>query len=491
MKLLCLGNNTTLTDTQALSVAHDNNLPFYGLISDIDEKFDIKTIKNGCYHSSVLDLSKARFDKLINAFDKILVLDQKYSEWEHPNTFYNTVNWTKNHNNVEYLNSEMDLIFYWQEVMTDNPSICIYPFIEYVAIENTTVVCCRSHTPVSDVNCDFVNDPNYKSIRDSMIQGQPIQHCTHCYKMEDNYIISPRIIETIEWANRLNLSNIAELEKIKSPSYYEIRPSNKCNLQCRMCFPGSSHLIHNEYIKLDLTPENKYTFVNFDIINFTNLKKLYIAGGEPLIDKNVYTFLNECVDNNTSDFELIINTNATKLNNKFKSLIRHLPNTQFTISIDGYKDINHYVRWPSKWDEIIDNVDYLINNKHQITFNVSVSIYTITTLDKILKFLDTKYNGIHVHIQAIQYPVILSPYNFPNPSIVLKAMNTIKTLDLYNTNIETKSLIDNFIKHYNNNPMINGIQLTEFFRFNKTLDKSRNISLKDYIPDLAVFDINV
>lgn len=494
MKILCLGNNTELTDTQTKERALNSSTDFHGLISDIDARVDLtKTPLNGYYHTSILDFSKERLKQLINLFDKIIVLAQEVDLWNHPNELFETINLANTHHNVEFESDTYKIVEYWYNLINKNNSFCIFPFIEYVVIQGSTTVCCRSEIPVASIDCNFIADKNYNSIRNKMLNNVRVKNCSYCYKLEDSGIVSPRITESAEWANRLQLTNVTDLKTIKNPVYYEIRASNKCNLQCRMCDPESSHLIENEYNELGITNAKTRTFVDFDVINFTNLQKLYIAGGEPLIDKNFYSFLKRCIKNKVTDFELIVNTNATKLNSTFKKLIKHFNNFQFTMSLDGLERINHYIRWPSVWDEIIDNINYCVNNGYTVTFNVTVSIYNVSLLYDILHFIDTEYNGHHCHIQLASSPNdILSAYNFPDRTVALKNLLKIQTLGLYNVNAETKSLIDNLIAHYSNlNWKNNKNKLQEFFIFNNKLDNHRNIYLKDYIPVLSKFENTV
>ena len=76
----------------------------------------------------------------------------------------------------------------------------------------------------------------YQKIRQSMIRRQTLpNHCNVCYKIEDKGIQSARQEETVEWALKLNLTSTDDLKTITDPVYYEVRPSNICNLMCRMC----------------------------------------------------------------------------------------------------------------------------------------------------------------------------------------------------------------------------------------------------------------
>ena len=322
-----------------------------------------------------------------------------------------------------------------------------------------------------------------------MIAGERIPNCTKCYEAEDNNIVSARILETVEWANRLHLTDISSLSKLTTPSYYEIRPSNKCNLQCRMCSPASSHLIHDEYVKLELAKNQTYKYTNFDVVDFLHLHKLYISGGEPLINKSVFAFLRKCIDNNQTDFELLVNTNASKLSSAFKQLIAQFSNLQFIVSIDAYKDINYYIRWPTVWNTTIANIDYLVSMKHHVTFNVTISIYNVSSLNDILQFLELRYSELVVHIQlVISKDDILSPFNYPNKDTVIDQLLCITKLNLYKVSQETQDIINSLLLHYQSNKEYNKHKLDKFFEFNTKLDKNRNVYLEDYIPELSLYN---
>jgi len=419
-----------------------------------------------------------------------VLLDQTIDSYNHANEFLDTIRVLKKYNNVIYQNDSFKHIAYWENLVSENKSFCIFPFIEYLTINDKTTVCCRSNIPVADKDCDFYNDINYVDIRSKLLRGEKIKNCEFCYELEEKNIISARMIETVEWANRLNLQSTHDLKHQTKPSYFEVRPSNKCNLQCRMCFPQFSHLIQDEYNKLGLAEIKEYVYDDFSIVDFENLHKLYVAGGEPFVNKEFYDFVRKCVDTNNTDFEFLINTNGTRLNKTFKQLLPKFSNMQFIFSVDGYKDVNHYVRWPSEWDTIIEDANYLNKQNVKLTFNITISIYTISTLDKLLTFLDQNFSQNPIHLQfadsiAGSKNNKFSAFNYPKSKSVLTCLNNIKKLDCYNNNQETKSIIDDLDNYYSTNK--DKQNLEEFFRFNDLLDESRNIKLKDYIPELEEY----
>jgi pyruvate-formate lyase-activating enzyme len=496
MKILCLGNNTEDTDIRTRDLARQDSKKCHGLLSDLGGKVTLDSIdKPGYYHTSVYDMEYGKLFKFAQLFEKIIVLDQPKEQYSHPDAFFKTIqlaNQLKKVASVVLLDPsyETDINFF-KDLVETNKSFCIFPFIELLTNQREdgqTTVCCRSMAPVAKLSeiTDFATDKNYKIIRDKMLAGTRIpEHCSTCYDLEDQNILSARQQETVEWANRLNLTSVDDLNSIQHPAYYEIRPSNVCNLQCRMCSPTSSHLIGREYKKINLIselppPERS----DFDIVNFTNLKKLYVAGGEPTAMPEFYNFLDRCIDQNKT-FEFLVNTNATKINSRFKKQLKLLPHMQFVVSLEGIGGINHYVRWPSQWDTIVANMKYLVANGHQITINTTVSIYNVTRLYDLFQWLDDEFPGVLVHaLPASSDNDMLSAFVFPNAELAVSKLLPIQQLKCYNNDKLLTSLVDGLIEHYQSEPTVDLEKLRLFFDFNDLLDQSRNIRLADYIPEL-------
>jgi len=480
MKVLCLGNNTIDTEIKTQKLSGGN---YNGLLSDITQ-----VIVDGYYQTSLYDLSRADIVQIADRFDKIIVLDQPQNQYSHPDTFLITVS-VGQEVDAEFLDhSYKTNINFFENLVKENKSFCIFPFIELLVNNGNTTVCCRSSTTVAKLKgLDFYNDIEYKKIRQQMLDNIPIpEHCSSCYKVESLGMQSARQQETVEWANRLNLQSIDDVLAIKLPAYYEVRPSNICNLQCRSCVPMCSNQIEKEYKSLGIISNNFQVpdYENFDFVNFNNLTKLYVAGGEPTAMIEFYQFLDRCIEEGNTNFELMINTNATKFSNKFKNQIDKFSNVTFIVSIDGIDSLNYYIRWPSDWSAICDNINWIYNSKHVLSFNVTVSIYNILGLYDILKFLENQCPLATIHCQLAEYKDdMLSPFNFNNSDMVVEKLKKIQNLHCYKNTKLLETFVDGLIQKFKNN-QINTDILEKFFKFNDVLDASRSVKLVDYIPEL-------
>lgn len=226
MKILCLGNNTRDTDARTRKLAKLNSMPCHGLLSELEEPITPDQLQeSGYYHSSVYDIEFGRLIDLAKSFDTVVILDQPKEQYTHPDAFYKTIRLArhlKKTQSVDFIDStyEQDIDFF-EELVKTNKSFCIFPFIELVTLNNNATVCCYSTTPIVPIKelKDFATDPHYQEIRSKLMSGQLIpDHCSSCYELEEQHILSPRQQQTIEWANRLNLSGLKELSTITKPA---------------------------------------------------------------------------------------------------------------------------------------------------------------------------------------------------------------------------------------------------------------------------------
>lgn len=489
-KILCLGNNTEDTDRRTTALSTSAGKTNYGLISKFDGVVvDAFSPTVGFYHTSYVDLDYSDLIKLTNKFDEIIVLDQPIESYQTAHEFYQTVSIGKRiakTKTVIFQNKKFENTL--EDIVKENKSVCILPFIQSVLIDGNNMPCCRAGDTLSkfDPTVPYDQDPGRNQVKEKMLRGEKLdKHCDVCYKLEDKNIPSPRIAQTVEWANRLNIHSLEELNSIKAPVYYEVRASNECNIMCRSCNPQDSKLIGIENKKTKIFPIRSYEHTGYQHINIDNIEKLYVAGGEPTISDDLHLFLERCLLKGKTDLEIQLNTNAVNLSTRFKSIIKRFSNVTFEISVDGYEEVNQYVRWPTRWSKLIDNIDYLYGNNHKISFNTVISIYTITSLYNLINFLSSRYNDAPHHLtQAAFEHDILSSYNCPAIEKVVGILSNIKKLDAYKNNLTISRRIDDYYTYYTSSPQIDLEKLKEFFEYNDKLDQTRNVKLKDYIPEL-------
>jgi len=494
-KVLCLGNNDEDTDVRTSQLASQYNTVNYGLITRPDSMPSLA----GFYHTTILDLPFGDIISIAKHFDQVVFFDQPVDQWSHWKPMLSTYKIMLEldklgHDTVYKDNANIAKYKFFYQMLEQNKSFCIYPWINLVEEVGHLNVCARSATKVTTIKelKDWRTDPEYTKIRQSMLKGELLpNHCEYCYSYERRGIESYRQFETKEWISKLDINSIEDLEKIDRPYYYEIRLSNKCNLMCRSCNPGQSHLIDKEYKKFNIvyphSEEMHYIYSSLDHVKIDKLTprtRVYLTGGEPTIISDVLVFMQNCIAKEKINFDFTLGTNGAKLSTKFLKLAKHFKNMNFSISLDGYGKVNDYWRWGSDWSTIIKNIRILQDQGHTISINCVPGIYNVTNLHLLYEFLDKEFPHVGIYLQ-INHVGIQSAYNHPNSELVVESMKRCQQTKIYHTDGKSnRTTIDSLLEHYSNNPKCNLADLQGFFAYNDQLDRARNVHLADYIPEL-------
>lgn len=145
---------------------------------------------------------------------------------------------------------------------------------------------------------------------------------------------------------------------------------NACNLSCNMCHPVSSSKYGAESMKLKEIPIVKAVqlpriteeYYNDLVVNILpKAQILKVAGGEPMMSKNLFRLLERMPDKVKANLNLQISTNLTITKNisKVLDLIRPFKQTKIHVSIEGVGLVQEYIRYPSKWHTIVENCQRL------------------------------------------------------------------------------------------------------------------------------------
>lgn len=495
-KILCIGNETRDTHDLVEQLAATNQTKNHGLIESSDN-FSAKEF--GYYHTSLADISPGDlFLNLVNQFDQIVMLDQSKESYPHWKSFVNTFRFMlkleKFGLKTDFRNNKNNKnIVYWNDLLNTNKSLCVLPFINLINDYGSATLCMKNSDPVTSIESivDWSTDPAFGAIRDKMLQGIKIpERCYNCYEREHLGEPSARQFESLEWAIDLNLTSEQELKNIKYPLLYEIRPSNKCNIMCRMCDDKHSHLIENENKLLGIpvvTDQWKMQDFPYDKIDFDTVHRVYWAGGEPTIMPEFYAFLRRCIKQKQVEFDLNIGTNGVKISNTLLDLLKEFPHVTFSVSFDGYKKVNDYIRWGSDFDTQRENCFRIKEQGHILSFQTVISMWNATRIHEIFEFYDRDFPSCNVLVQPAGYfNSYLGPWHNPLRHEVLESLHRCtKTQVYYNNGRNTDDGIHELIKYVENYDYDVQI-LKNFFRYNDMLDQARGSRLIDYIPELEI-----
>lgn len=329
---------------------------------------------------------------------------------------------------VFWLQPEDTQLGKWQKQIQDvtgTPSFCVLPWIHLATRPNGDMrICCVANasgadsgdygvglvkkedgTPANfgrDLPTEAFNNEYMKSVRKTMLAGEVPASCLKCYKEEEEGIASKRIWETGTWhlQEQIDIPElIAETAEDGSVPYklhyLDLRLGNTCNLKCIMCSPHDSSQWVGEYKKVfpifesplikkqmywDKKSHNNFWHENpefwkevYDQI--PNIKQLYFAGGEPLMIREHKMFLEEIIKRGYADkISLRYNTNGILVNDEIIKVWSKFRKVKVGVSLDGMGDRNHYIRYPTDWKTIEENLHKLDNTPDNIYCNVALAV---------------------------------------------------------------------------------------------------------------------
>jgi organic radical activating enzyme len=234
-------------------------------------------------------------------------------------------------------------------------------------------------------------------------------YCSKCVHMEKVGVTSHRQMYLNKFDNKF-ADKKHELETI---IHEDILPTfihtvqlnnlsgNYCNLTCNMCSEVFSSSILNEKIKLNepisivqvnnskkiktvIKQDNCEEFTNELQHLLNNSLEIKFSGGEPLLSKENYKLLELCDNENTI---IKVSTNGTIDPTKFITLCKKFKTVKVDISIEGVRNVHEYIRYPSKWNAIVNNYKKLILSNIKPTFVTTINALNVGRLHEILEVL--------------------------------------------------------------------------------------------------------
>lgn len=403
----------------------------------------------------------------------------------------------------------------------NSKTFCALPWV-HTAVTATGYyrLCCKAREPhpdkvsknrphATDTNINaWWNSSYMNDVRKDQWNGIEREECRSCLKDEASTGFSKRLLENEKWANQVvgneelqnDFKNLATNcnQRILKPISFDLRFGNKCNLKCRTCNPFNSHLIAQEWTKLakssqtfsQLNKKYKTNNMNWYESDFfwdqlkqyeSAMQDIYVAGGEPTLIKENTQYLKNLVKRQKhKKIHYRINTNMVHLTDELLEILSQFNEVTFNCSIDGVGEKNTYIRYPSHWQKIVDNMNKLIeidSIKH-IVLLTTVGNYNILHVDEIFRwYLDlknkffqrNKFDVLTFGVNILHFPEF-QQINLPD-NLKQKALNKLDRVLAASDDPSTTELIalKNKIAHHE----FNESYFLKFMNYNDELDEYR------------------
>jgi organic radical activating enzyme len=412
------------------------------------------------------------------------------------------------------------------EKLRNSKTFCIMPWIHCATQTNGAVQLCCVASPIKELNLNNMtwdevwNSEQYKDARLKMLSDEKVSYCTNCYKEEAAGIKSHRQNENEVWANNWSPIKLHELRKIVADTNddgsidsgivsVDFRLGNTCNLQCVMCRPhdSSKWLNDSKFLAENLTSEAKWDWKhksNIVIEQFEwyknqkfwdsfyesahNIRDLIFGGGEPILIKQHKELIKHLVKiDHAKNVEIRYHTNGTMLDEELLELWTHFKKAHIMVSLDAHQDLNSYIRYPAKWEDIEKHLriyDNTTGGDIILDINCTVQALNVNYLPEFAEWIwaqDYKKIGKRTlsspfHTATLHWPKYLCTKVLPLESKkrVAEKLNTFMAKHPNNPEIQKWSAIVDFMMSEDWSDMLD--QTKDYLRM---LDKIRPVQFPE------------
>jgi len=404
-------------------------------------------------------------------------------------------------------------------LLTDSKVFCIYPWIHLHAYPTGEAMPCCMADPAGTVgNCrdntleEIWNSNAMKELRLNMLRDKESVACSRCYEEEGYGFFSGRqsankhhghLIERV-----LETQPDGTYEKFEL-AYWDIRFSNLCNLKCRSC----GHIFSSQWYKdqaLLAGPEwasnnkpkvyaGRYETDMLEQLleHIDCVEQIYFAGGEPLVMEEHYIILDELIKRNMTDVRLIYNTNFTQVKLKDKHAFeqwQHFSNVAVGASLDGMGKHAEYIRSGTKWQDVEQNRQLMMEMCPHVDFYVSPTLSIMNALH-ITDFHKNWVEKGFIKPQDFNVNILQDPLfyriDIATPAYKEKIRKSfVAHLEWLEPNDHLRRATNGFMSAINMLSCDKTYLLQKFWDKTHQLDVIRKENILDHIPELEALLLN-
>ena len=298
---------------------------------------------------------------------------------------------------------------------------------QYVHMSGSIRYCCATMENLKDkrgnrlhINNDSLekawNNEDIRQARLKMINGESVTACVKCVEQEQRGYQSMRESQDME----LNFSRTEKDGSVgHAPRSMELHFGNLCNLRCKMCGQQYSNQIGKELLEIgeaepkflewirkesgnvniwtnNLSVEYRW-FQNRKIKNklfdyiANHITDMVVIGGEPTVILEFWELFAHLEEHDRlKDMSITLTTNLTNVNPKMTDWLPKLKQWTVWASVDGLGERTEYIRYPSNFSKVCDNLDFykgfLTQNNGNIVLSPAIQLLNIDQLDDILRW---------------------------------------------------------------------------------------------------------
>jgi MoaA/NifB/PqqE/SkfB family radical SAM enzyme len=343
-----------------------------------------------------------------------------------------------------------------------------------------------------------------RGIRRAMARGERPAACARCHESEDTTGASMRTLVNRAAAPEEVARILAGGDEVEPPRGLVLETGNVCNLRCRMCNARSSSAIAADPVHRAWSPatcepppadprvpvpwHRQAAFLEREVLG-PAVRQLQLVGGETFMSAGGLLALRALVASGAAaEIDLVLNTNGTWIDEEWLDLLGAFHSSHLAVSLEGVGPWNDYIRYPSRFADIVANLPRLrAVPRARVMVSSTFQAYNALSYTRLLAFCDDEALPVYAH--PVQTPAHLAARVLPPAARALAAERLAAYFAARTSRvpqIATDALLA--VLDDGGRPWDPDLART-FLRFTAELDESRGQSLAALEPELvAMFE---
>ena len=379
---------------------------------------------------------------------------------------------------------------------------CVLPKLELMFDMSGMISCCQHSTY-------WLKDNNGKmyTARDNLQEvwnsesrldwvarleaGEQVPECSECWAKEALGVTSIRQHFNHEYGN---VEPCAD-----QPRVISIKPGIMCNTACRSCNERTSSAWFKDAYEFDREHQPNVPFKTWlqqwqphltSYKDNTSLEQTFdrwqehmifwdIYGGEPLTIPLSYRIIRGAYTAGFAHQQKIqIHTNGTVYDSELANMLNHYQHVVFAVSVDGIGAKNDYLRYPSRFDQVIDVLtqyrrDFESHSNVDFIVRCTATPLNVWDLDQYCEYFD-----------QLRIPYSLNNYAVDEPHNNVQYMPTeIKHQVAEHLRDVRHPHIKELVRFMMGTPPDHEKHQLSFWKHNSKLDQLRNQSFESVFPE--------
>lgn len=260
-------------------------------------------------------------------------------------------------------------------------------------------------------------------MRVELMNDRAFAICSDCYKIDAQGGTSLRQKANRDFSHHLSKvkSTAADGEiKTQDLEFLDIRFSNLCNFKCRSCNHENSTSWYSDArsfeanVPSEIVRPHRDPSIMWNLIEsqLPTLKRIYLAGGEPLLQEEHYKLLELLISKDRTDIHIEYNTNLSQLKLKNWNAVelwKKFKKITVAASLDGVKAQGELIRKGMHWENTVTNFKTIVNEIPNIDFVLAPTISVLNVFhitEAIQEFINL---GMIKNSDALRLNILLQP----------------------------------------------------------------------------------